>query len=56
VILPPIIGKILDNSAAISGQTPSITNYSLALTTIPVGLAIAGVLSMLLRESYSKQA
>lgn len=54
VLLPPIIGKLLDKTMHSGVSDPSLENYSLVLTLLPVGLVLAGVLSIFLKESYPK--
>lgn len=53
VLLPPIIGKLLDQALASSeASTLSIESYCLVLTVLPLGLALAGIFSTFLKESY----
>lgn len=53
--LPPIIGRLLDKAVLSSGdQLPTIHDYSIALTAIPVGLCLAGICSIILKETYHK--
>lgn len=54
-LLPPIIGKLLDQTIINSSiSSPSFENYSLVLTVLPVGLVLAGILSIFIKESYPK--
>jgi len=54
VALPPFIGKMLDNTATVVDNLPVvlIQDYSMALAMLPIGLVVAGVLSLILKESY----
>ncbi len=58
VILPPVIGKLLDNSHKIAADgvlsTVGVQEYSHALIVLPVALVLAGILSLYLKESYKK--
>ena len=56
VVLPPLIGKLLDNSLQMVDGLPSLTihDYSSALAILPAALLLAGILSALLKESYRK--
>lgn len=55
-ILPPVIGKILDFTMEVKEgvQVPGTENYGAALVIIPIGLFIAGILTLYLKESYKK--
>lgn len=55
-ILPQVIGKILDFTMQVKDGALVLgtENYGMALMIIPIGLAIAGVLSLCLKESYKK--
>lgn len=56
VIIPPVIGKLLDNShrIGVDGQLSSIAvhDYTIALMILPVALVLAGFLSIHLKETY----
>lgn len=55
VVLPPLIGKLLDNShGMINGVAAAskASDFSSALLILPCALVLAGILSMVLRESY----
>lgn len=54
ILLPPIIGKLLDNSKAlgVGTQVISVQDYSGALIVLPMALVFAGILSFYLKESY----
>jgi MFS family permease len=55
MFLPPLIGRLLDKAVLLSGdQLPTVHDYSIALTAIPVGLCIAGIFSIILKETYHK--
>jgi MFS family permease len=51
MLLPPMIGKFLDYGREFD-QILDIHDYSNALIVLPIALLIAGILSMLLKESY----
>ena len=55
-VLPPLIGKLLDNSQQLSTITgaasASSDSFSSALIVIPVALVLAGILSYWLKETY----
>lgn len=55
-IFQPIVGKLLDlgwQGAMMNGvRVYSSTNYTIALSIIPVGLLIAGILTIFMRETY----
>jgi MFS family permease len=55
-LLPPLIGKMLDNATQLVDNMPVVTSgdYATALAVIPSALMIAGILSLLLKESYPK--
>lgn len=57
VIIPPIIGKCLDLLAGSGSTTASVwlttEDYAMAFWILPAGLALAGIFSFLLKESYS---
>ncbi len=55
VLLPPVIGKILD-SALLSDNAADLTasDFSIALSILPLGLVLSGILSLFLKESYHK--
>ena len=57
VLLPPLIGKILDNATRVVNNTPVLTvhDFSIALAVLPLGLLLSGILSLFLKESYHKQ-
>lgn len=54
ILLPITIGTILDKSIQHSGDTPLaiVHDYSVALGVLPLCLILAGVLSMMLKETY----
>jgi len=54
--LPPLIGKMLDNATQLVDNMPMVTSYdyATALAILPIALVIAGILSLLLKESYSR--
>ena len=56
-ILPPVIGEVLDRSMQMVDNLPVISSedYSIALAILPLSLFIAGILSLILKESYRKQ-
>lgn len=56
VLLPPLIGKILDGAIQVVDNNPVLTahDFSIALAVLPLGLVLSGILSLLLRESYHK--
>ena len=54
MLLPPMIGKFLDYGRE-ADQVLDIHDYSNALAVLPIALVIAGILSMLLKESYHKK-
>ncbi len=53
VLLPPVIGKILDR-ALLSDNAADLTasDFSIALSILPLGLVLSGILSVFLKESY----
>jgi MFS family permease len=60
-ILPQVIGKILDFTLVLNakeglaeGLVLATEDYSKALIIIPIGLVLAGLLSLCLKESYKK--
>ncbi|HEV2523753.1 MAG TPA: MFS transporter [Gammaproteobacteria bacterium] len=55
VLLPPLIGKILD-SELLSDNVSVLTasDFSIALAILPLGLVLSGILSLFLKESYHK--
>jgi len=56
-LLPPLIGKLLDNVLHLSQESmPVITinDFSMALAVLPLALIVSGVLSYLLKESYHR--
>lgn len=57
-ILPQIIGGILDktNTVVVKGDLASLRaeDFSTALMIIPIGLVMAGILSLCLKESYKQ--
>jgi hypothetical protein len=55
MLLPPIIGQILDNATEVDNiLILTIQDFSVALTVLPLGLVLAGILSCLLKESYHR--
>lgn len=53
VFLPPLIGKLLDNSYDLGGSSVgTIQNYTSALMVLPVALVLAGFLSLYLKETH----
>ena len=52
VLLPPLIGKILDDAILVVNNSPVLTVYdfSIALAVLPLGLVLSGILSLFLRE------
>lgn len=51
--LPPIIGQLLDQTLISSGTTtPLIENYSMVLTVLPMGVLLAGICALFLKETY----
>lgn len=56
--LPPIIGNLLDSSLHLENSLPALTiqDYSYALGVLPISLALSGILAILLKESYHRQA
>lgn len=58
LIFQPIVGELLDwwgQSHVVNGITIySVQSYQVALSVVPIGLVIATVLTMLLRETYTK--
>lgn len=56
VLLPPLIGKMLDNALQVNDNTPMlvVSDFSIALAVLPLGLVLSGILSLFLRESYHK--
>lgn len=59
VVLPPLIGKLLDNSQVLSTTTGLSSvgsdSYGAALIVLPMALVLAGLLSIWLRESYKRE-
>jgi len=55
-VLPPIIGKVLDSSMQVVDNVAVVSSedYSIALAVLPLSLFIAGILSLILKESYRK--
>jgi hypothetical protein len=55
-VLPPIIGKMLDSSMQVVDNFAVVSSedYSIALAVLPLSLFIAGILSLILKESYRK--
>lgn len=53
-VLPPLIGKFLDDSVfVVNGQSVySVENYTLALMVLPISLLVSGILIFFLKESY----
>lgn len=57
VLLPPVIGQILDNMGfELIGNKPvyRIQDFSVALAVLPIGLILSGILSVFLKESYHR--
>jgi len=56
MILPSLIGKLLDNALQLGAGSPELTirDYSSALAILPAALMLAGVLSYTLKESYRR--
>lgn len=56
VLLPPIIGKILDSAIQTIDNIPVLTvhDFSIALAVLPLGLVLSGILSLCLKESYHR--
>jgi len=51
--LPPLIGKLLDTTVLKANDVlPTAQDYSLSLTAIPIALVLAGLLSIILKETY----
>lgn len=55
-LLPPIIGKILDLSVTVVDGLPyySVANYTFSLMILPLGLVLAAILCLNLKESYHR--
>lgn len=57
-VLPPLIGKLLDNSQQLSITTGlsfvATNSFGSALIVLPVALVLAGFLSLWLRETYQQ--
>ncbi len=53
-LIPPIIGKFLDNVVGLGNSLPisSVQDYSIALAVLPISLLLSGILSIILKESY----
>ncbi len=56
MVLPTLIGKLLDNAQLVVNGLPVLTirDYSSALAILPAALVLAGVLSYVLKESYRR--
>lgn len=56
MLLPPLIGKILDMSVKLVDGLPvyEASDYTSALMVLPIGLVLAAILSFSLKESYKK--
>lgn len=54
--LPVLIGEVLDKTVQMVDNVPvsTVEDYSSALSVLPFSLVIAGILSVLLKESYHK--
>ena len=57
-LLPPVIGYLLDKSLKLENSMPALTiqDYSYALAVLPISLALSGILSILLKESYHRHS
>ena len=56
IIFPPIVGKLLDlhttNLGGSGLHTYAASDYTFALSVVPLGIVLGTILSMFLKETY----